>query len=67
MDDIVILTDQDGNDVEFEFLDLIEYEDENYVVLLPISEYEDNSEVFILKIILAYDEINTPSMVMIKI
>ena len=57
MDNVVILTDQDGNDVEFEFLDLIECENENYVVLLPISEYEDNSEVFILKIIVTEDDI----------
>ena len=32
---IIYLSDENGNDVKFEFLDLIEYESEQYVVLLP--------------------------------
>ena len=43
---IITLSDEDGNDMEFEFLDVIEYEDEEYVVLLP----PDDEEVVILKI-----------------
>ena len=31
LDNIIILNDEDGNEVEFEFLDLIEYEGEEYV------------------------------------
>lgn len=47
---IVTLKDEEGNDVNFEFLDLIEYEGENYVVLLPADEEaEDADEVVILK------------------
>ena len=47
---IVTLKDEEGNDVDFEFLDLIEYEGENYVVLLPADEEaEDSDEVVILK------------------
>ncbi len=47
---IVTLKDEDGNDVNFEFLDLIEYEGDNYVVLLPADEEaEDADEVVILK------------------
>ena len=38
---IVTLKDEEGNDVNFEFLDLIEYEGENYVILLPADETED--------------------------
>ena len=38
LDNIIILNDEDGNEVEFEFLDLIEYEGEEYVVLLPVEE-----------------------------
>ena len=38
---IVTLTDEDGEEVNFEFLDLIEYEGENYVILLPADEVED--------------------------
>lgn len=49
-DNIVILTDEDGNDVKFQFLDLIEYNDDNFVVLLPVEEDdEDDNEVVILK------------------
>ena len=48
---IVTLKDESGNDVNFEFLDLIEYEGENYVILLPADETEDeeSDEVVILK------------------
>ena len=51
LDNIVILNDEDGNVVNFEFLDLIELDDEEYVVLLPIVEDEDvEGEVVILKV-----------------
>ncbi len=48
---IVTLTDEDGNEVNFEFVDFIEYEDDNYVILLPADEVEagDSDEVVILK------------------
>lgn len=51
LDNIIVLNDEDGNDVEFEFLDLIEFEGEEYVVLLPIEVEEDEEgEVVILKV-----------------
>lgn len=51
MENIITLTDESGNDIEFEFLDLIEYNGEEYVVLLPIEVSEDESgEVVILRI-----------------
>ena len=51
LDNIVILNDEDGNEVQFEFLDLIEYDGEEYVVLLPMEENEEDSgEVVILKV-----------------
>ncbi len=55
MDDesnIVVLNDENGNEIRFEFLDLIEYESEEYVVLLPIDEdgENDDGEVVILKL-----------------
>lgn len=52
LDNIVILNDEDGNEVKFEFLDLIELDDEEYVVLLPVNEdgEEDEGEVVILKV-----------------
>lgn len=52
LDNIVILNDEDGNEVKFEFLDLVELDNEEYVVLLPINDdgEEDEGEVVILKI-----------------
>ena len=52
LDNIIILNDEDGNEVRFEFLDLVELEDEQYVVLLPVLEEgeEDDGEVVILKV-----------------
>ena len=38
MDNIVTLTEESGKEVHFEFLDLIEYEYEEYVVLLPTDD-----------------------------
>ena len=38
IDNIVSLTDEDGNEIEFEFLDLIQYDGEEYVVLLPTED-----------------------------
>ena len=49
---LIILNDDEGNEVKFEFLDLIKYEDEDYVVLLPVPEAgaEEDNEVVILKL-----------------
>ena len=48
LDNIIVLNDENGEEIEFEFLDLIEYEGEEYVVLLPNDEDEDAGEVVIL-------------------
>lgn len=52
LDNIVVLNDEEGNEVKFEFLDLVELDNEEYVVLLPISDEgeEDEGEVVILKV-----------------
>ena len=52
LDNIIILNDEDGNEVKFEFLDLVELDDEEYVVLLPVTEEgeEEEGEVVILKL-----------------
>lgn len=52
LDNIVVLNDEDGNEVKFEFLDLVELDDEEYIVLLPVTEEgeEEEGEVVILKV-----------------
>lgn len=47
-DNIVTLNDEFGNEVQFEFLDLVEYNGEEYVVLLPADD--EDGEVVILKV-----------------
>ena len=50
-ENIIILNDDEGNEVKFEFLDLIKYEEEDYVVLLPVPDGDDeDNEVVILKL-----------------
>lgn len=48
LENVIILNDEEGNEVKFEFLDLIELDGEEYVVLLPMEE--DSDEVVILKV-----------------
>ena len=51
---LITLEDEEGNEVEFEFLDVIEYDNEEYIVL--IENREDADEVVILKINVIDDE-----------
>ena len=49
---IITLTDEDGTDKDFEFLDLIDLDDKEYVVLLPVESEDENAdgEVIILEV-----------------
>lgn len=59
-DNIITLNDEFGNEVQFEFLDLVEYDSEEYVVLFPIDdEDEDEGMVIILKIESLDDDTDT--------
>lgn len=50
LDNIIVLNDGNGNEVNFEFLDLIEYSGEEFVVLLPCDNSDEAAEVVILKV-----------------
>ena len=52
LDNIIVLNDENGEEVKFEFLDLVELDGEQYIVLLPVLEEgeEDDGEVVILKV-----------------
>ena len=52
LDNIIVLNDEEGSEVRFEFLDLIELDNEEYVVLLPVTAEgeEEEGEVVILKV-----------------
>ncbi len=49
LDNIVILTDADGNDIQFEFLDIVKTGNREYVILLPLDTAEDG-EVAIFRV-----------------
>ena len=55
-DDIVTLVDENGEEVEFELIDTVEMNGNEYVVLAPLEEDEydetdeDDEEVIILKV-----------------
>lgn len=48
MDNVVKLTDEFGRDVPFEFLDLISWDEDKFVVLLPVGV--EDGEVVILQL-----------------
>ena len=49
LNNIVVLNDENGNEIEFEFVDMIEYQNKEYVVLLPVGDDEEDGEVVILQ------------------
>lgn len=52
MDNIVVLLDEEGNEINFEYIDSVEHHGETYVVLLPADPQteEEEHEVTILKL-----------------
>ena len=56
-----VLTDENGNDVEFLLLDVVEYNNDDYMVMIPLDDEEiedddEQDEVVILKVIREGDE-----------
>lgn len=49
LENIIYLNDEDGNEVPFEYLDLVELDGEEYIVLIPMDD-EESAEVVILRI-----------------
>lgn len=49
LDNIITLNDEEGNEIQFEFLDVVEVDGKEYVVLLPVEEAE-KGEVVIFRI-----------------
>lgn len=52
MENVIFLTDEEGVEEPFEYLDTVEYEGVEYVILTPVTEEEsDELEVVILRIL----------------
>ena len=45
---ILTMTDENGEEVEFEYLDVVEYEGKEYLILLPMDE--ETAEIVILEV-----------------
>ena len=45
---ILTLTDENGADIDFEYLDCIEYQGKEYLVLMPVDE--ESNEIVILEV-----------------
>ena len=45
---ILTLTDENGEDIDFEYLDVIDYKGKEYLVLLPVED--ENEELVILEV-----------------
>jgi uncharacterized protein YrzB (UPF0473 family) len=45
---VLTLTDENGVDIEFEYLDCIEYQDKEFLVLMPLEE--ESNEIVILEV-----------------
>ena len=43
-DSIITLTDDDGNEVDFLLLDVVEYDEKDFLVLLPLEDEEDEED-----------------------
>lgn len=48
LDNILTLTDENGEEAEFEYLDTIDYEGKEYIVLMPLDE--ESNEILILEV-----------------
>ena len=59
--EIITLEDDLGNEKDFEYLDTVEYDGEEYIVLLPADEDDDDNEVMILRVDSLNDEDETYS------
>lgn len=53
---VITLTDSDGSDVDFEVLDIIPYNDHEYVVMLPVDDESDSPEAVILELLEAEED-----------
>ena len=45
---ILTMTDENGEEVEFEYLDVVQYEGKEYLILLPMDE--ETAEIVILEV-----------------
>ena len=62
----ISLNDEVGNEVQFESLDLVEYDGNEYVVLLPVDDDNEEGQVVILQIEESGIETDTESYISVE-
>ena len=53
---IVTITDENGDEAQCEVYDIVEFEDKSYALLLPLDEDEEDAELIVLEYIEEGDE-----------
>ena len=53
---IVTITDEDGNDTQCEVYDVVEFNDKTYALLLPLDEADEDAELIVLEYVEEGDE-----------
>ena len=48
-ENILTLTDENGNETAFEYLDVIEYKGEEYLILMPAEEESDEIVILLIE------------------
>jgi len=56
LENIITLTDSQGNDVDYEILDIFPFEGTDYAALLPLDDESDAPEVTILEVLHAAED-----------
>lgn len=51
LDNLITITDGDGNEIDCEILDILTYQETDYAVLLPLDDESDPPEVTILEVV----------------
>lgn len=63
MNSIISLTDEQGNEIEFELLDVVPYNGNEYIAIVPASEEDEDSDMVQLYRIVPEEDGETESYV----
>ena len=54
--EVIVLEDEDGNEIEFEIVDVFEMKERKYAVLIPCDEDEDSEEEIAVFLRIGFDK-----------
>ena len=62
-DNIIETTDEEGNVIKFELFDVIEFNEQEYALLLPVDEEEEDPEMVLMRVVTEGDEYSFETIV----